>query len=159
MNSIPCRRPRNQGAPLPGATRGRGSESKTDVIIPIISTQSEENPLSESTITQDAVIAEWITAANTHGRAEFLSFLTADAVLDDPSVGEVFEGHEGVGRYFDTYFIGYNTQTRLVGTEPRDGILHVEVDFTGDFPGGQTGGTFDVTFAGERIAHVRADLI
>lgn len=115
--------------------------------------------MSETTIDHDAVVVGWIAAANSHDAARFVAFFAEDAVLDDPSVGEAFEGREGVGRYFDSYFIGYNTQTRLVSTEPRDGILHVEVDFTGDFPGGQTGGTFDVTFAGDRFAHVRADLI
>ena len=115
--------------------------------------------MPETAIDQEAIIAEWIAAANSHETAAFLSFFAADAVLDDPSVGEVFEGHEGVGRYFDSYFIGYNTQTRLVRTEPRAGILHVEVDFTGDFPGGQTGGTFDITFLGDKLSHVRADLI
>ena len=115
--------------------------------------------MSETTVDQDAVIAEWLRAANAHDATRFLSFFTADAVLDDPSVGETFDGHEGIGRYFESYFIGYNTQTRLVCTESRDGILHVEVDFTGDFPGGQTGGIFDVTFVGDALSHVRADLI
>ncbi|GAB3631925.1 hypothetical protein GCM10027421_12780 [Microbacterium shaanxiense] len=128
------------------------------MIVPIIRTISEENTMSTTT-DHDATIAEWITAADAHDSTAFLSLFTADAVLDDPSVGEVFEGHEGVGRYFDSYFIGYNTRTRLVRTEPRDGVLHVEVDFTGDFPGGQTGGIFDITFAGDKIEHVRADLI
>ncbi|WP_369373910.1 hypothetical protein AB1046_07515 [Promicromonospora sp. Populi] len=36
--------------------------------------------------------------------------------------------------------------------------IHVVVDFTGNFPGGQTGGIFDVTLAGDKIAFVRADL-
>lgn len=112
-----------------------------------------------TTIDQHAIITDWITAANTHDTTTFLSFFTADAVLDDPSVGEIFEGHDGVGRYFDSYFIGYNTQTRLVSTELRGGILHVKVDFIGDFPGGQTCGIFDITFAGDKIGHVRADLI
>ena len=115
--------------------------------------------MPETVIDQDAIVAEWIAAANGHETARFLSFFTADAVLDDPSVGQVFEGHVGIGRYFDSYFIGYNTQTRLVRTEPRADILHVEVDFTGDFPGGQTGGIFDITFIGDKLSHVRADLL
>jgi ketosteroid isomerase-like protein len=111
------------------------------------------------TINHDAVISDWIAATNSHDTARFLTFFTPDAVLEDPSVGEVFEGHEGVGQYFDSYFVGYNTQTRLVRMEPRDGILHIEVDFTGDFPGGQTAGTFDITLVGDMISHVRADLV
>lgn len=110
------------------------------------------------TTTHDAVIADWIAAANSHDVERFLSFFEADAVLDDPSVGEKFEGHEGIGAYFTSYFIGYETQTRLLGVERRGETQHVDVDFTGSFPGGQTGGIFDITFAGDRIAHVRADL-
>lgn len=115
--------------------------------------------MPETTIDHDALVTQWIAAANSHDTARFLTFFTADAVIDDPSVGDIFDGEEGVGRYFDSYFIGYNTQTRLVRTEPRDGILHVEVDFTGDFPGGQTGGIFDIAFDRDKISHVRADLI
>jgi len=67
--------------------------------------------------------------------------------------------HLAPARYFQSYFVGYNTQTRLVSTEAREDSLHVEVDFTGDFPGGQTGGTFDIAFAGEKLARVQADLL
>lgn len=111
------------------------------------------------TLDHDEIITRWIDDANSHERARFLAHFTPDAILDDLSVGEVFEGYEGIGDYFDAYFLGYDTQTRLVRTEQRDGILHVEVHFTGSFPGGQTGGTFDITFDGDRISHVRADLI
>lgn len=106
-----------------------------------------------------ATITDWIAAANSHDTERFLSFFTADAVLDDPGVGDVFAGRERVGEYFDAYFIDYDTQTRIVRTELRDGILHMEVDFTGSFPGGQTGGTFDLRFDGDLISHARADLL
>ncbi len=36
--------------------------------------------------------------------------------------------------------------------------MRVEVHFTGDFPGGETGGTFDVTLRHDKIAFARADL-
>lgn len=108
---------------------------------------------------QTRVVAAWIAATNTHDVDRYLSFFADDAVLDDPSVGEAFTGRGGLARYFQSYFVGYNTHTRLVGTEPRGGALHVEVDFTGDFPGGQTGGTFEVTFAGQKLARVTADLL
>ena len=36
---------------------------------------------------------------------------------------------------------------------------HVVVDFTGTFPGGQIGGVFDITFVGEKISYILADLI
>ncbi|WP_285103286.1 nuclear transport factor 2 family protein [Promicromonospora sp. MEB111] len=107
----------------------------------------------------DTTIAEWIAATNTHDSAAYLAFFTDDAVLDDPSVGEIFEGHAGINEYFQSYFIGYGTQTRLLSTEPRDGYLHVAVEFTGTFPERRVGGIFDVTLTAEnKIAHVRADL-
>jgi len=109
---------------------------------------------------QIAVVEEWIAATNTHDLAQYLAFFTEDAVLDDPSVGQVFHGHPGVAEYFESYFIGYSTQTRLIRTEPREDRLHVEVEFTGDFPGGRTGGTFDIAFAaGNVMRHIRADLL
>jgi len=108
---------------------------------------------------QTVIVGDWITATNTHDVDQYLAFFADDAVLDDPSVGEAFTGKPGIARYFQSYFVGYNTQTRLVGADAREDSLHVEVDFTGDFPGGQTGGTFDITFAGEKLAHVTADLL
>lgn len=112
-----------------------------------------------TTTDQTAIVGDWITATNTHDVDQYLAFFADDAVLDDPSVGEAFTGKPGIARYFQSYFVGYNTQTRLVSTDARENSLHVEVDFTGDFPGGQTGGTFDITFAGEKLAHVTADLL
>lgn len=108
----------------------------------------------------DKTISDWVEATNTHDIAAYLAFFTDDATLDDPSVGEVFEGRAGISEYFQSYFVGYNTQTRLLDTEPRDGHIHVEVEFTGDFPEGRIGGIFDVTLTSEnKIRHVRADLV
>jgi len=110
---------------------------------------------SDSTTT----ITSWLEATNSHRADAYLAFFTKDAVLDDPSVGEVFKGRSGIKKYYDSYFIGYNTQTELVSIEPRAEFVHVEVNFTGDFPGGQTGGIFDMTFAPDGlISHIRADL-
>ncbi|GGR57778.1 ketosteroid isomerase-like protein [Nocardioides luteus] len=108
---------------------------------------------------ENTTITDWIAATNAHDPTGYLAFFAADAVLDDPSVGDVFEGHAGIGEYFRSYFIGYNTQTRLISTEPRDGYLHVEVEFTGTFPERRIGGIFDITLTADHlIQHVRADL-
>ncbi|MBT0769082.1 nuclear transport factor 2 family protein [Kineosporia sp. J2-2] len=107
---------------------------------------------------RETIVAEWIQAANTHDPERFLAFFADDAVLDDPSVGRSFEGADGIGEYYRDYFIGYGTRTRLIGMTPQDGHLHVEVHFTGEFPGGQTGGIFDITFTGDQIRFIRADL-
>lgn len=110
------------------------------------------------TIDQHATVVAWIAAANAHDLEQFLSFFTEDAVLDDPSVGSSFAGADGIGGYFTAYFIGYRTTTTLLGTQRRGDALHVDVGFTGDFPGGRVGGTFDLVFRDDRIQHVLADL-
>ncbi|SFM98907.1 SnoaL-like domain-containing protein [Chitinophaga sp. YR627] len=106
------------------------------------------------------LIARWIAAANAYDTAQYLDFYLPDAVLDDPSVGRRFEGHKGIGNYFDSYFIGYNTQTALVDVVILDAThAYVEVAFAGDFPEGNIGGTFDLTFKAGKIAFVKADLL
>jgi len=107
---------------------------------------------------RDATISSWIAASNTHDSAQYLAHFTEDAVLDDPSVGERFEGHDRIADYFARYFIGYDTTTRLVSVTPQDDLLHVVVDFTGTFPGGQTGGIFDMRFTDGKISFLHADL-
>lgn len=115
------------------------------------------NPSMDRTA-QRTVVADWIAATDEHDLERYLAHFTEDAVLDDPSVGRQFRGRDGLTEYVRSYFIGYRTRTRLLHTEARDDHLHVEVDFTGDFPGGQTGGIFDLVFDGDRIAHATADL-
>ncbi|MCF7549487.1 nuclear transport factor 2 family protein [Pseudonocardia sp. WMMC193] len=105
-----------------------------------------------------ATISEWVDSINTHDTEQYLAHFTDDAVLDDPSVGGRFEGRAGIAEYYRRYFIEYNTTTRVVSMTPRAEDVHVVVDFTGDFPGGRTGGVFDVKFAGELISFVHADL-
>ncbi|MGD8166485.1 nuclear transport factor 2 family protein [Herbiconiux sp. P16] len=104
------------------------------------------------------LITEWVDVANAHDLDRYLTFFTDDVVLDDPSVGRSFRGKEGIAEYFTAYFIGFDTRTSLSKIEAQGEVLHVEVDFTGSFPGGHTGGFFDLTFADSLIAHVRADL-
>ena len=111
------------------------------------------------TTPHDDIINRWIAVSNDFDTAGYLGFFTEGASIDDPSIGDVFEGEAGLRRYFENYFIGYKTQTRVVSIEPHETFTHVEVDFTGTFPGGQVGGIFDVTFEGEKIATIRADLI
>ena len=119
--------------------------------------EHKESAMSE--IDHDEIIGDWITATNTHDVQAYLSFFTDEPVLDDPSVGSEFRGRDGVAAYYESYFIGYDTQTRLISTEQRSGSVHADVHFTGSFPGGQTGGTFDITFDDRGlIQHIRADL-
>ncbi|MBS1636966.1 MAG: nuclear transport factor 2 family protein [Bacteroidetes bacterium] len=107
-----------------------------------------------------AFIKDFLAVSNAYDTKSYLDKWHKDAVLNDPSVGQVFKGHSGIKKYFDTYFIGYKTQTRIVKMDIiNDNEVHIEVDFTGDFPGGQTGGVFDFTFKNGKIARAKADLI
>ena len=108
----------------------------------------------------DKFINDWIAASNAFDTKEYLSFYSDDALLDDVSVGEQFKDHRGIKRYFESYFIGYNTQTKLVRLDlASKEKAHLEVEFTGNFPEGQIGGTFDFTFKNGKISFVIADLI
>ena len=110
--------------------------------------------------THETIIADWIAVSNAHDTAAYLNFFTEDATLNDPSVGGVFERADGgVQRYFETYVVGYNTQTKLISIAPEGDHLHVVVDFTGTFPEGQIGGYFDMTFTGDKISFMHADLL
>lgn len=106
------------------------------------------------------IISEWIAAGNAFDSEKYLSFYAEDAVLNDPSVGRKFNGHKGIRSYFESYFIGYNTKTELVRIDDISATkVHVEVHFTGDFPEGEIGGTFELAFSGGKITFAKADLI
>lgn len=105
-------------------------------------------------------IASWITATNAYDTEAYLNFYLPDAILDDPSVGRKFNGHQGIRDYFDSYFIGYQTQTKLINLIIEDDEnAHLQVEFRGNFAEGKIGGTFDFSFKEGKIAFVKADLI
>lgn len=105
-------------------------------------------------------ITKWIAAGNAYDTEKYLSFYLPNAVMDDPSVGSKFEGHKGIQQYFDSYFIGNNTHTEQVKLKIIDQRnAYLEVLFTGDFPEGKIGGTFELRFENDKIAFVKADLI
>jgi len=105
-------------------------------------------------------IEEWISVSNSYDLEKYLAFYAEDCVFDDVSVGRKFNGKDGVTSYFESYFIGYKTQTKKVKLIVEDeNQAHLEVEFTGDFAEGKIGGTFDFKFKDGKIAFVSADLI
>jgi len=105
-------------------------------------------------------IEEWISASNSYDTEKYLEFYHIDAVLEDPSVGRKFKGRQGVKEYFESYFIGYQTQTRKVMVFLEDELhAHLEVEFTGDFSERKLGGTFDFVLKDGKILFVKANLI
>lgn len=114
----------------------------------------------QTTMNIKKFIQELIDAGNAYDTKSYLEKWHKTAVLDDPSVGQVFKGHSGIKKYFDDYFIGYQTQTRLVKLSIlSDNEAHIEVEFTGEFPGNKTGGVFNFTFKDGKISAAKADLI
>ena len=107
----------------------------------------------------DKFIENWLQTSNNYDTEKYLEMYHTDAVLDDTSVGKKFIGHQGIKNYFESYFIGYNTQTRLVKITNHNDLIHLEVAFTGDFPEGKIGGTFDFIFQKGKISFVKADLV
>ncbi|WP_316798381.1 YybH family protein [Pedobacter frigidisoli] len=104
-------------------------------------------------------ISEWIAAGNSFDTDRYLEFYLPDAILDDPSVGRVFSGRKQIQSYFDSYFIGYQTQTRQVNLTVAGNTAHLEVVFKGSFAEQEIGGTFDFVFENGKIATVEANLI
>ncbi|WP_379964372.1 nuclear transport factor 2 family protein [Epilithonimonas sp. UC225_85] len=107
----------------------------------------------------ETFIKNWIAVSNSYDTEKYLEFYLEDAILDDPSVGRKFLGHDGIRNYFVSYFIGYKTQTELIKLDIRENSAYLEVEFTGDFPEGKIGGSFDFVFKDDKIEFLKADLI
>jgi ketosteroid isomerase-like protein len=105
-------------------------------------------------------VRNWLDKSNAYDTKEYLELWNEKAVLDDPSVGQIFKGHSGIKKYYETYFIGYKTQSRLIKLSViSDNKAHLEVEFTGEFPEGKIGGTFDFVFKDGKIEKAKANLI
>lgn len=80
------------------------------------------------------LVENLIQRANAFDIDGAVALFAANAVIDDVSVGDAFVGHEGIRTYFERFFVGYNTSSRLLSLEQRgDFSAHVRLDFTGDF--------------------------
>jgi ketosteroid isomerase-like protein len=105
------------------------------------------------------ITSDWITVGNSYNVEDYLAFYHKDIILNDPSVGRKFIGLSGIKEYFESYFVGYQTQTTIVTLNIIDAEhAHLEVSFTGNFPEGEIGGIFDLTFKAGKISSVEADL-
>ncbi|QDL93772.1 nuclear transport factor 2 family protein [Paroceanicella profunda] len=104
-------------------------------------------------------LADTLIAAFNAGDPEAVAALfTPQAVIDDPSTGERFDGYRGIRDYILRFFVGYHTVTRLLSIAPlAEGRAGLRVDFTGDF--GHEIGRLDLTVdADGRITRIDADL-
>lgn len=99
-----------------------------------------------------------IRATNAFDADAVIALFTPDAVIDDPSTGERFEGHDGICDYVARFFVGYRTVTRLLSIEKlSENRARARVDFTGDF--GHEIGRLDLTLhRNGLIVRIDADL-
>jgi ketosteroid isomerase-like protein len=90
--------------------------------------------MSKETGVMQKLIESFIMAANAFDVEGTLSLFTADAVIDDVSVGDAFVGRNGVRHYLERFFVGYSTNSKLLSIEELDEFhSDVRLDFTGDF--------------------------
>ncbi len=80
------------------------------------------------------LVENFIRTTNAFDVDGALALFAVDAVIDDVSVGDAFVGTEGVRRYLERFFVGYNTHSELLSLENLDDFnAVVRLDFTGDF--------------------------
>lgn len=80
------------------------------------------------------LVGTLLTATNAFDTDAAVALFAADAVIDDPSTGERFDGQSGVRHYVERFFVGYHTVSRFLSVEfLDDGRSRARVDFTGDF--------------------------
>jgi ketosteroid isomerase-like protein len=104
------------------------------------------------------IVESFIQTDNAFDVEATLSLFAPDAVIDDVSVGDAFEGSDGVRQYLERFFVGYHTATRLLSIEMGDDrTSDVRVDFTGDF-GHEIGILTIVINAAGLIERIDADL-
>jgi ketosteroid isomerase-like protein len=89
------------------------------------------------------LIERLFAATNAFDVEATVKLFAPDAILDDSSVGEKFEGQAGIRRYLEQYFVDYNTVSTVLSVEPSgERRIRARVDFTGDF--GHEIGFFDI---------------
>jgi hypothetical protein len=80
------------------------------------------------------LVENFIKTTNAFDIDSALSLFASETVIDNVSDGDAFEGREGVRRYLERFFVGYNTRSRLLSIENLDDFnAIVRLDFTGDF--------------------------
>ena len=106
----------------------------------------------------ESYLQEWLDASNQFDIETYINLYHKDATLEDSSVGEVFKGHTGIRAYFNEYFIGYNTSTRMVKSTVSGQKARIDAEFTGDtFK--NLKGVFEITFERGKIKFVKAYLM
>lgn len=104
------------------------------------------------------LVEKFIRTTNAFDIEGALRLFAPNAIIDDLSVGDAFVGTDGIRRYLERFFVGYNTASRLLSVEqPNERAAIVRLDFTGDF--GHEIGILKITIdAHGLIVRIDADL-
>lgn len=104
------------------------------------------------------LVDTFIRTANAFDVDGAVALFASDAIIDDVSVGDAFVGTEGIRLYFERFFVGYKTASKLLSLERLDHFnASLRLDFTGDF--GHETGTLKITInSGGLIERIDADL-
>ena len=87
----------------------------------------------------EKLVVTFIQTVNAFDVEGALAIFKSDAVIEDVSVGRAFVGTDGIRLYFEQFFVGYKTVSKLLSLERLDDFAAIaHVDFTGDF-GHETG--------------------
>lgn len=79
-------------------------------------------------------LQNFVDAANAFDVEGILKLFADDGFIDDASVSQTFHGHDGVRRYAEEYFVGYQTRSSILTVEAIDPHRSTaRVDFTGNF--------------------------
>lgn len=106
----------------------------------------------------EKLVNQFIRLANAFDVEGTLALFTSDAVIEDVSVGSAFAGIEGIRRYLEQFFVGYNTASKLLSLEqPHNLVALVRVGFTGTF-GHEIGSLRIQANAAGLIERIDADL-
>jgi len=113
---------------------------------------------SMTLLTLRSVADALLSATNAFDVEAALALFTVDAVIDDPSTGDRFDGRDGVRDYVERYFVGYHTVSKLLSiVDLNERRARVRVDFTGDF--GHEIGLLDISVdTAGLIVRIDADL-
>lgn len=105
-----------------------------------------------------SLVGAFLAATNAFDTDAAVALFAPDAVFDDPSTGERFDGQRGVRDYVERFFVGYHTVSRVLSVTPLDqNRSRARVDFTGDF--GHEIGRLDLVIDDDgRITRIDADL-
>lgn len=104
------------------------------------------------------LIKRLIEATNRFDVDTAVALFAPEAVINDASVGDSFVGTAGVRNYFEQFFVGYNTVSKVLAVQVvSEHRATVRLDFTGDF--GHETGVLDITTGPDgRIIDIVADL-